>query len=129
MIASSEPIEYARAGRVVSKVERYGSIYVIERLRLEAAITSRRIPVVHSASIDEVRTLVAIGVDWIDRSEASALFGVDEFEQLACDRWASGLLDSDRPELTIEAIGHQVGTMGAAVNATAAGGHFLFWRA
>jgi len=68
-----------------------------------------------------------VGVDWIDRSEASALFGVDEFEQLACDRWASGLLDSDSPELTIEAIGHQVGTMGAAVNATAAGGQIFYF--
>jgi threonine dehydrogenase-like Zn-dependent dehydrogenase len=68
-----------------------------------------------------------VGVDWIDRSEASASFGVDEFEQLACDRWASGLLDSDRPELTIEAIGHQVSTLNAAVEATAAGGQIFYF--
>jgi guanylate kinase len=61
MITSSELAEHERAGRVVSKVERYGSVYVIDQLRLEAAITGRRIPVIHSASIDEVRTLVAIG--------------------------------------------------------------------
>jgi threonine dehydrogenase-like Zn-dependent dehydrogenase len=68
-----------------------------------------------------------VGVDWIDRNEASASFGVDEFEQLACDRWASGLLDSDRPELTIEAIGHQVGTLNAVVEATAAGGQIFYF--
>ncbi|WP_276971805.1 alcohol dehydrogenase catalytic domain-containing protein [Ferrimicrobium acidiphilum] len=68
-----------------------------------------------------------VGVDWIDRSEASASFGVDEFEQLACDRWASGLLDSDRPELTIEAIGHQVSTLNAAVDATVAGGQIFYF--
>jgi guanylate kinase len=61
MITSSELVECERAGRIVSKVERYGSIYVIDRLRLETALASDRIPVIHSASIDEVRTLVAIG--------------------------------------------------------------------
>jgi threonine dehydrogenase-like Zn-dependent dehydrogenase len=68
-----------------------------------------------------------VGVDWIDHSSASASFGVDEFEQLACDRWASGLSDSDRPELTIEAIGHQVSTLNAAVDATAAGGQIFYF--
>ncbi|WP_298210419.1 hypothetical protein [Ferrimicrobium sp.] len=61
MITSSELAEYELAGRVVSKVERYGSIYLVDRLRLKAAIAGRRIPVIHSASIDEIRTLVAIG--------------------------------------------------------------------
>jgi guanylate kinase len=61
MITSSELAEYERAGRVVSKVERYGSVYVIDQPRLEKALAGDRIPVIHSASIDEVRTLVAIG--------------------------------------------------------------------
>jgi guanylate kinase len=61
MITSSELVEYERAGRVVSKVERYGSVYVIDQPRLEKALAGDRIPVIHSASIDEVRTLVAIG--------------------------------------------------------------------
>jgi threonine dehydrogenase-like Zn-dependent dehydrogenase len=62
------------------------------------------------------------GVDRVDRSDVAAAFDVDEYVHSAIDRWALGLRDADRPDLVIEAVGHQTATVAAALQAVAFGG-------
>ena len=61
------------------------------------------------------------GVDRVDRSELG--FGVDEVVWGDAALWAAGL--TEWPEIVIEAIGHQTGTLEAAVEAVAPGGVVL----
>ncbi len=53
------------------------------------------------------------GVDPIDRDEIGKEFGVDTIVRATSDRWVSHLDSHDRPDIVIEAVGHQVGTLGA----------------
>ena len=62
------------------------------------------------------------GVDRIDRRDLD--FGVDEVVWGDAADWAASLGD-DGPEIVIEAIGHQAGTLEAAVEAVAPGGVVL----
>jgi L-iditol 2-dehydrogenase len=62
------------------------------------------------------------GVDLVDRSAEAALFGIDEPVRTNAAAWA-GSLAGERPALVIEAVGHQVGTLAAAVRAMGVGGH------
>ncbi len=57
------------------------------------------------------------GVDRVSQPDSTGTFGVDEFIHSSTDRWAHALLNEDRPEVVIEAIGHQVGTFVDAVQA------------
>jgi threonine dehydrogenase-like Zn-dependent dehydrogenase len=68
-----------------------------------------------------------IGIDRIDRSGRSGAFGVDEVVHLASDQWALGLTDHERPDVVIEAVGHQVGTLADAIDAVAFGGSILYF--
>jgi L-iditol 2-dehydrogenase len=68
-----------------------------------------------------------VGIDRIDRSEASTVFGVDEAVTTTADRWAAGLSDSDRPKVVIEAVGHQVGTMKSCLEAAAFGAQVFYF--
>jgi threonine dehydrogenase-like Zn-dependent dehydrogenase len=62
------------------------------------------------------------GVDRVDRRELR--FGVDEVVWGDATDWAASLAD-DGPEIVVEAIGHQAGTLEAAVEAVAPGGVVL----
>ena len=62
------------------------------------------------------------GVDLTDRSDLAARYGVDEPVRGNATAWAAGL-GADRPAVVVEAVGHQVGTLVAAVEAVAVGGH------
>lgn len=68
-----------------------------------------------------------VGVDDVDRRADAAAFGVDEAVHARVDRWASSLRPADRPELVVEAIGHQVSTLNDAVEATADGGRIYYF--
>jgi threonine dehydrogenase-like Zn-dependent dehydrogenase len=68
-----------------------------------------------------------IGVDRVDRSELGALFGVDEVVHAPSDRWVAGLRDSDRPDIVIEAIGHQAATINHAIDAARPGGQIYYF--
>jgi L-iditol 2-dehydrogenase len=63
-----------------------------------------------------------VGVDLVDRRDLAPLFGVDEPVHASAAGWAGGLR-ADRPAVVVEAVGHQVGTLTAAVRALAVGGH------
>lgn len=67
------------------------------------------------------------GVDRVDRSDHAAVFGVTETATASADRWAASLRESDRPQLIVEAIGHQVTTLRLAVDAVAFGGQIFYF--
>ncbi|QNG38827.1 zinc-binding dehydrogenase [Geodermatophilaceae bacterium NBWT11] len=68
-----------------------------------------------------------IGVDRIDRTDAGSLFGVDEVVPAAAERWAASLPDIGGPDLVVEAVGHQVSTMKASLQAVAFGGEVFYF--
>jgi L-iditol 2-dehydrogenase len=68
-----------------------------------------------------------IGVDRIPRGDLGAAFGVDEVVHAASDSWAHGLTDADRPEVAIEAVGHQTATLNHLVKAVAFGGTIYYF--
>ncbi len=68
------------------------------------------------------------GVDPIDRDAVGKEFGVDTVVRATSDRWVSHLETSDRPDVVIEAVGHQVATLGHAIDAAAAWRDSLLFR-
>ena len=67
------------------------------------------------------------GVDRIDRSACADAFLVDETVNLSSDQWALGLHDRPLPDIVIEAVGHQVGTLGDAIDAAGFGGTVFYF--
>ncbi|SOX51630.1 alcohol dehydrogenase, partial [Mycobacterium ahvazicum] len=67
------------------------------------------------------------GVDPVDRQSLARTFGVDEAVRATSDRWVSRLAPTDRAEVVIEAVGHQVATLGHAIEATAPGGTVFYF--
>ncbi len=64
------------------------------------------------------------------RSTATAIgkeFGVDTVVRATSDRWVSHLDANDRPDIVIEAVGHQVATLGHAIEAAAFGGTVFYF--
>ena len=58
-----------------------------------------------------------IGVDRLDRSDVPKNFGIDVSVWQTSEQWARALSDDERPEIVIEAVGHQVATLNDAVEA------------
>jgi threonine dehydrogenase-like Zn-dependent dehydrogenase len=67
------------------------------------------------------------GVDPIDRDEIGKAFGVDTVVRATSDRWVSHLKPDDRPDIVIEAVGHQIATLSHAIEAAAFGGTVLYF--
>ncbi|MBV9723366.1 MAG: zinc-binding dehydrogenase, partial [Mycobacterium sp.] len=67
------------------------------------------------------------GIDPIDRSDLGKQFGVDTVVRATSDRWASQCAREDRPDIMIEAVGHQVATLNHAIEATAPGGTVFYF--
>ncbi|OBF80029.1 alcohol dehydrogenase [Mycobacterium sp. 852002-51163_SCH5372311] len=67
------------------------------------------------------------GVDPVDREKLSTAFGVDEAVRATSDRWVSQLTPGDRADIVIEAVGHQVATLGHAIAAAAPGGTVFYF--
>ena len=65
------------------------------------------------------------GVDPIDRRDVAAEFGVDECVWDTAARWAASLADDARPDIVVEAVGHQAGTLDDAVQAVGMNGTVL----
>lgn len=68
-----------------------------------------------------------VGVDLIDRSGVADTFGLDRTVRASAERWARQLTDADRPDIVIEAVGHQVGTLGECLRAVAPGGTVFYF--
>lgn len=68
-----------------------------------------------------------IGVDRADKADVCASFGVDEFVRGSSDMWAARILPDERPDILIEAVGHQVSTLTDLVTAAAPEGRIYYF--
>ena len=55
-------------------------------------------------------------VDPIERAEMASAFGADEFHHMSSAGWLRLLRPEDRPQVVVEAVGHQQGTICDAIN-------------
>lgn len=62
-------------------------------------------------------------VDPIDRQDVAPRFGVDEFVRMNSRHWLQTLSADERPQVVIEAVGHQHVTIRDAIAAVAQGGY------
>ena len=107
-------------------------LYALEQL---PDIEGRHVAVIGQGSIGLLFSYAAkaagarhvTGVDPIDRDAIGEAFGVDTVVCATSDRWVSHLGASDRPEIVIEAIGHQVATLNHAIEAAAFGGTVFYF--
>lgn len=107
-------------------------LYAAEQL---PDLTGRHVAVLGQGSIGLLFSYVAkaagarrvTGVDPVDRTEVGPAFGVDTVVRATSDRWLSHLPTDDRPDVVIEAVGHQVATLGHAVEAVAFGGTVFYF--
>ena len=70
------------------------------------------------------------GIDKVTGWNWPAAYGVDEMIHASSEQWAAELVAGsvrDRPELVIEAVGHQVGTLRNAVEAVAPNGQVYYF--
>jgi L-iditol 2-dehydrogenase len=65
-----------------------------------------------------------VGIDRVERLEFHGKFGLDEVIWSPSRNWARSL-GSERPEIVVEAVGHQVGTLNDAIEAVGFGGHII----
>jgi L-iditol 2-dehydrogenase len=63
-----------------------------------------------------------IGIDPVDRTAHAAGFGLDEVLVTPSRQWSDSLAAADRPDVVVEAVGHQTATVADAVRAVADGG-------
>ena len=68
-----------------------------------------------------------IGIDQVDRSDVASDFGLDETVCSSSDRWVQHLGESGRPDIVIEAVGHQTATFNDAIEAVAVGGYIFYF--
>ena len=107
-------------------------LYALEQL---GSLKGRHVGVIGQGSIGLLFSYAAkalgarhvTGVDPVDRDAIGKEFGVDTVVRATSDRWVSHLDPSDRPDVVIEAVGHQVATLGHAVDATAPGGTVFYF--
>ncbi len=107
-------------------------LYAVEQL---PDLTGRHVAVLGQGSIGLLFSYVAktagaaqvTGVDPVDRDDVGPAFGVDTVVRATSDRWVSGLPPNAKPDIVIEAVGHQVATLGHAVEAAAPGGTVFYF--
>ena len=105
-------------------------LYAVRRL---GDVRGARVAVIGQGSIGMLFSYVlkaagaghVTGVDPIDRRDAASAFGVDTMEWSTSSEWAASLGDGARPEIVVEAVGHQAATLDDAVEAVAHGGTVL----
>ena len=106
-------------------------LYALEQLDL----AGRHVAVIGQGSIGLLFSYAAkalgarhvTGIDPVDRDGIGKEFGVDTIVRATSDRWVSHLQPSDQPDVVIEAVGHQVATLGHAIDAVAPGGTVLYF--
>jgi threonine dehydrogenase-like Zn-dependent dehydrogenase len=107
-------------------------LYACEQL---PELAGRHVAIIGQGSIGLLFAYVAkaagarrvTGVDPVDRASLATAFGVDEPVRATSDRWVSQLAAADRADIVIEAVGHQVATLGHAIEATAFGGTVFYF--
>ena len=99
------------------------------------SVKGRHVAVIGQGSIGLLFTYAAkalgarhvTGVDPVDRDAIAKEFGVDTIVRATSDRWVSHLESNDKPDIVIEAVGHQVATLGHAIEAAASGGTVFYF--
>ena len=107
-------------------------LYAVEQL---GDLTGRHVAVIGQGSIGLLFSYVAkvagaahvTGVDPVDRTALAGTFGVDTAVRATSDRWVRHLAAADKPDVVIEVVGHQVATLGHAVEAAAFGGTVFYF--
>lgn len=107
-------------------------LYAVEQL---PDLTGRHVAVLGQGSIGLLFSYLAkaggaahvTGVDPVDRDDVAPLFGVDTAVRATSDRWVSRLTPDAKPDIVIEAIGHQIATLSHAVEAAAFGGTVFYF--
>lgn len=99
------------------------------------SLVGRRVAVVGQGSIGVLFSHAAraggasevVGIDRVPHTDLVRVFGVDEFVHSTSDRWAATISDEERPDIVIEAVGHQVGTLTDAIAAVASSGTIFYF--
>jgi L-iditol 2-dehydrogenase len=107
-------------------------LYAVEQL---PELRGRRVAILGQGSIGLLFSYVAkaagaehvTGIDPVDRDEIGKAFGVDTVIRATSDRWVSHLKPDDRPDIVIEAVGHQVATLSHAIEAATFGGTVFYF--
>ena len=107
-------------------------LYALEQL---PEIDGRHVGVIGQGSIGLLFSYAAkangarhvTGIDPVDRDVVGKEFGVDTVVRATSDRWVSQLEPNDKPDIVIEAVGHQVATLGHAIEAAAFGGTVFYF--
>lgn len=107
-------------------------LYAVEQL---PDLRGRHVAVIGQGSIGLLFSYVAkafgaarvTGVDPVDRSSVSTRFGVDDAIRATSDRWVRHLGTDGKPDVVIEAVGHQVATLNHALEAAAFGGTVFYF--
>jgi threonine dehydrogenase-like Zn-dependent dehydrogenase len=107
-------------------------LYAVEQL---PDLVGKRVAVIGQGSIGLLFSYVAkafgaarvTGVDPNDRTAIGSAFGVDTVVRATSDRWIRHLPSEDKADVVIEAVGHQVATLGHAIEATAFGGTVFYF--
>lgn len=107
-------------------------LYALEQL---PPLAGKHVAVIGQGSIGLLFSYVAkafgatrvTGVDPIYRDDIGAKFGVDTVVRATSDRWVAHLSPHDKPDVVIEAVGHQVATLNHAVQAAAFGGTVFYF--
>jgi L-iditol 2-dehydrogenase len=107
-------------------------LYACEQL---PDLAGRHVAIIGQGSIGLLFSYVAkaagarrvTGVDPVDRESHAKGFGVDDPVRATSDRWVSRLAAADRADVVIEAVGHQVATLGHAIEAAAPGGTVFYF--
>lgn len=107
-------------------------LYACEQL---PDLSGRHVAIIGQGSIGLLFSYVAkaagarrvTGVDPVDRASHATAFGVDDPVRATSDRWVSQLAPADRADVVVEAVGHQVATLGHAIEAAAPGGTVFYF--
>jgi L-iditol 2-dehydrogenase len=107
-------------------------LYAVEQL---PPLAGKHVAVIGQGSIGLLFSYVAkalgaarvTGIDPIYRDDIGAKFGVDNVVRTTSDRWVSHLSPHDKPNVVVEAVGHQVATLNHAVEAAAFGGTVFYF--
>ncbi|GAB5895231.1 zinc-binding dehydrogenase [Mycolicibacterium mageritense] len=107
-------------------------LYAVEQL---PGLAGRHVAVLGQGSIGLLFSYVAkalgaakiTGVDPVDRAQIGPRFGVDDVVRATSDRWVRHLDPRDKPDVVIEAVGHQVATLNHALEAAAFGGTVFYF--
>lgn len=67
------------------------------------------------------------GVDLVDRSEVASAVGLRSVTRSHSAAWAASIEDSDRPDVVLEAVGHQTATLNHAIDAVAPQGTVFYF--